>query len=268
MGCTIGAVRRHDNTLILFKNRDLIKERQNPIPLIKQGKNHRYVAFGVDSENKLPGLWAGVNDKGLAIAGADGNSLRDFVGEQYGGGERTWEAYEEVLSLSKSVVEAYPLLLDFYSKHKIGGSGDIILIADTSRVAILEYSLNVWGIEFLESDPHIIRTNFFNILKHLRPAPEESSVHMSSSVRFERAVDLLSKSTDNTTVEDIKALCRDHGRDASAFSICRHGGPGEYRTMCSVIIEISSDEITVYHVVNGFPCETDYSILTLDIDKS
>lgn len=45
-------------------------------------------------------------------------------------------------------------------------------------------------------------------------------------------------------------------------------GPGEYRTLCSVIIEVLSDVIRVYHVVNRFPCETEYETMKLDVDRS
>lgn len=263
MGCTIGVVFSKSNKVILFKNRDLNVVKENPEPTIKKGKKYRYVKFGIDIENKIPGAWAGVNEEGVSVLGADGNSVLNFEGEQYGSGERTWEAYEEVLANAKSVEEAYPLLIDFYTRYNIGGTGDIVLITDRKKAVILEYSLRLWGIQFVIDQPYAVRTNFFNILKHLRPSPEENSIHLSSAKRYERAMELLATTNVNTTVEDIKKLCRDHLNGPSAFSICRHGGEGEYRTLCSSIIEIGNKEITCHYIINRFPCESEYKTLSL-----
>ena len=76
-------------------------------------------------------------------------------------------------------------------------------------------------------------------------------------------MELLSKTNVNITVEDVKRLCKDHINGPSAFSICRHGGEGEYKTLCSSIIEIGDNEITSHYIVNRFPCESEYKTLSL-----
>ena len=264
MGCTVGVVFSKAGDVILFKNRDLNVVKKNPEPVVEQGSKYNYIKFGVDVENQIPGVWAGVNEKGVGIVGADGNCMLTFEGEQYGGGEKTWEAYEEVLATTQTIEEAYKFLVDFYTLHKIGGTGDIVLVTDRTKAVILEYSLNLWGIQFIIGQPYVVRTNFFNILKHLRPSPEENSLHMSSTKRYERALELLSRTSSNAIVEDIKNLCRDHLEGQSAFSICRHGGEEEYRTVCSSIMEISEEGIRTHYVVNQFPCESDYKVLSLE----
>ncbi len=263
MGCTIGVVFSKPNKVILFKNRDLTVVKENPEPVIEKGKKYRYIKFGVDIKNQIPGVWAGVNENGVGIVGADGNCVLNFEGEKYGGGEKTWDAYEEVLANTKSVEEAYKFLMDFYTNHNIGGTGDIVLVADRTKAVVLEYSLNIWGIQFIIDQPYAARTNFFDILKHLRPSPEENSLHLSSAKRYERTIELLSRTSINTTVDDIKKLCRDHLNGPSTFSICRHGNEGEHRTLCSSIMEISDSGIIAYYVMNQFPCEANYKRLSL-----
>ncbi len=262
MECTIGFVFSKSGKVILFKNRDLNVFERNPEPVIDEGNKYRCIKFGVDIENQTPGVWAGVNDQGVGILGADGNCMLDFVGEEYGSGQKTWEAYEGVLANTKSVEEAYKFLIDFYTRYHIGGTGDIILITDHEKAVVLEYSVNLWGVQFIIDQPYVIRTNFFNILKHLRPPPEENSLHLSSAKRYERAVELLSKTSINTTVDDVKKLCADHLNGPSGFSICRHGGEGEYGTRCSSIIEISEEKIRAHYVMNQYPCESDYRIIS------
>lgn len=261
MGCTIGVVRGKNGHLLLFKNRDLTLQKKNPEPRIQKGKKFTYLGFGADSTGKNPGVWAGVNEKGLVILGADGNSIRDFKGSKYGKGEKTWQAYEEALSKTASTQEACSYLIDFHNSNKIGGSGDIILVSDPSNSAILEYSFEQWGIELLLNRQFMVRTNFFNVLKHLRPRAETSDVNMSSAIRYERAVKLLSKAGKNATIEDVMRLCQDHSKGKTPFSICRHGRKGEYKTTASAIFQITPKIAQIYYAMNDNPCNQDYKMI-------
>jgi len=261
--CTIGALYRDDGNLYLFKNRDLIEYKENPLPLIEKGINHKYIKFGVDIENKIPGIWAGVNDGGLAIVGADGNCIYDYKGPHYGGGEKTWEAYEIVLSKYESVSEAYPFIMEYYFENKIGGAGDIIIMADRNRAVALEYTMNLWSLQFSGEVPYIVRTNFFLNMPHLRVMPETNSVHLSSAKRYERAIGLLSANSAQTTIEDVKNLLCDKANGPGSLSICREGGHGEYKTVCSVIFEISKRNIKAHYVMNEIPLVDKYQILEI-----
>jgi len=260
MGCTIGAVFTQGNGLLIFKNRDLPVRKENPQPEVVRGESYNYIKFGVDIEGRKLGVWAGINERGVGIVGADGNSIADVHGEGYGGGEKTWEAYENVLGMARNIQDGYEYIMRFYEQEKIGGTGDIVLIADQNRAVVLEYSLHQWGLQFANRGemPYVVRTNFFAVLKHLRPAKEDGGLHSSSDVRYERALQLLSATGVRTTVADIKRLCRDHFYGQNAFSICRHGGEGEYRTVCSAIMEASSNRIAAHCVLNSLPSEDEY----------
>jgi hypothetical protein len=266
MSCTVGAVFTRDNGLIVFKNRDLTIDKINPSPTIATGGKWRYIKFGIDAvQPDRTGVWAGVNEKGVAVVGADGNCIVDARGEGYDTGERTWEAYEEVLASAGNVVDAYKIIVDAYQEKGIAGTGDIVLIADPNRALVIEYSLNVWGLQFVDRNTscYVVRTNFFHILRHLRRAKEDDSLQFSSHRRYERALQLLSATAANSGIEDIKNLCRDHHIGRNAFSICRHGGEGEYKTQCSVVMRVSPEAILAEYVVNAFPCERDYERIQL-----
>jgi len=265
--CTIGTSHNDNGTVYSFKNRDLINIKENPQPFIVKGKKHSYIKFGVDITNKYKGVWAGINDRGVSILGADGNSLIDYTGTQYGGGEKTWEAYETVLSEFDSARKAYAFLIDFYQENKIGGTGDIIIIADKKDSIILEYSFNTWSIQF-KDNPYMLRTNFFVNLPHLRPSPESNTLHMSSAKRYERALGVLSASSSNTTIDDIKRLLTDTYYGENAFSLCRSGGDGEYKTICSVVFEVTDTEAIAYYVMNDKPSFDKYKILSLPLTTS
>ncbi len=147
-----------------------------------------YIKFGVDLKGEIPGVWAGMNEKGVGLLGADGNAISNFQDDEYAGGEKTWETYEKVLFLTDSTDEAYKLLIDEYERMKIGETGDIVIIADRQKAVVLEYTLHQWGIQFTTEDTYVLRTNFFNVLKHLRPPSEDNSLHASSARRYDRAL--------------------------------------------------------------------------------
>jgi len=262
--CTIGVTYKKNKGFILFKNRDLNQVKENPDPVIAKGEIGKYIKFGVSSGKKKPGVWGGVNDSGVGILGADGNSLQNFTGKGYTNGEKTWETYEEVLSKTDNVRDAYKFLIDAYEDQNIGGTGDIILIADTDRAAVLEYLPHKWGIEFIENHQDVIRTNFFQIMQHIRPPRDMDSVTLSSHLRFERAFQIISQTNKNPDVEMIKKLCQDHWNGPSEYSICRHGGKDKYNTLCSAIMDVQNDAIHAHYIMNNHPCNERYKIISLD----
>jgi len=268
--CTIGAVLT-DTGLILFKNRDLSLDPAKaglPAPILVTGA-HEYIKFGTGKT----GVWAGINAAGLGVVGADGNGIANLVGEQYGGGHLTWEAYEHVIANFTSVSEAYPSLVEFYEKNQIGGTGDIVLIADPSCALVLEYaSPGIWGLQFCrlsdQPDPHtppyILRTNFFITLSQFRPRPENSPVHMSSEARYRSALCQLAVTGKTTKVEDLQRMLVSHLNGVNTFSTCRHSGNNEYNTVGSVIMHVGSEQIEAHFVLNAHPCQKNYQILALE----
>lgn len=261
--CTIGVTFTKNKGFILFKNRDLSQVKENPDPIIAKGEKGKYIKFGVSPDKKKPGIWGGVNVNGVGILGADGNSLQNFEGKEYTTGEKTWETYEKVLSRTDNARDAYKFLIDAYEDLNIGGTGDIILIADPNRAVVLEYLPHRWGIEFIENRRDVVRTNFFQVMQHLRPSRDMNSLSLSSHMRFERATLILSQNQESD-VEAIKRLCQDHGNGPSEYSICRHGGKGKYNTLCSAIMEVQKEKIHAHYVMNHNPCDAAYKIISLD----
>lgn len=265
--CTIGAV-LGDSDLIIFKNRDLIiapEEANLPEPTIEEGVCP-YIKFGAGKK----GVWAGINAYGLGVVGADGNGIINLGGKRYGKGHLTWEAYEHVIKNFKAVDEAYPWLVNYYDNNLIGGTGDIILLADTTKALILEYARpGIWGLNFCGLDikpdfPHYIaRTNFFITLDKYRPAREDSPVHMSSAARYESAIQSLALTGGETSVKDVKQMLQSHLNGNSTFSTCRHGGKGEYNTVGSVVMHSDEDKVKVHYVINSHVCRNSYKLAEL-----
>ena len=266
--CTVGAIFTSSG-LMLFKNRDLTLEPSKAglsKPLIANGK-HKYIKFGTGKT----GVWAGVNAMGVGVVGADGNGIVNLTGDQYGGGRLTWEAYEYVIANFSTVSKAFPWLLEFYDKNQIGGTGDIVLLADPDMLLIMEYaSPGNWGLQFRRKNdkfdehlpPYILRTNFFITLGGFRPNPNSSPVHMSSEYRYGSALRQLAFAGKSITVSKIKQLLQSHLNGKNTFSTCRHSHH-EYNTVGSVIMHVDKDEINAHYVLNSHACEGNYQVVKL-----
>lgn len=256
--CTIGAVFRHDGDTLFFKNLDQIGTSPFPEPELRQGETYSYLHLGTSLRPESTGVWAGVNEAGLVVLGADGNCLLNHVGDQYTSLNASLEAYREVLETQDSLLGAVTHLVDFYEGRKIGGDGDIILVGLRGQAVAMEYSLNRWGIEFSGERDYMVRTNFFQVMRHIRPAHDENSLHLSSALRHQRVRELLSRRSDETGLPDLFAMLRDHDHGPSAMSVCRHGGRHEYRTVCSLVARLGAEEAEIYTLVNSAPCEAQY----------
>ena len=256
--CTIGAIFRHDGDTLFFKNLDQVGSAPFPEPEVRQGKTYAYLHLGTSIQPDATGVWAGVNEAGLVVLGADGNCLLNHVGDQYTSLNASLEAYQKVLETQDSLLGAVKYLMDFYEGRKIGGNGDIILVGLRGQAVAMEYTLNRWGIEFSGDRDYMVRTNFFQVMRHIRPAHDENSLHMSSALRHQRVRELLSRRSDESSLADIFALLRDHDHGPSAMSLCRHGGRHEYQTSCSLVVRLGKAQAEIYTLVNSPPCEGQY----------
>ncbi len=261
--CTIGAVRNESNgKCFYFKNLDQPDAFTFAEPAIVQGRLHRYLKLPSGRSLSDKGSWAGVNERGLVVLGADGNCMPNFVGGRYASLNESLIAYEQALSECATAPEAMHLIMDLYQQKNVGGNGDIILVGDGREAIAMEYSPNRWGIQYRNEMPYMIRTNFFLLLDRLRPQPEENSVHTSSAMRYADAMGHLSIHGKNSELDDVFRLVRSHVNGPSALSICRHGGAGEYATHCSFVAEIAPSGISAYVVVNNAPCKSDFKRYT------
>jgi hypothetical protein len=259
LGCTVGAVFNSKKQTIMFKNIDYPRPKRMPIrPISVKGKKFRYLKFPVFMNPHKPGLWAAVNENGVGILGADANTIAQYWGKRFGGEDVMWPAYEGAMGTAETARDAADFIVRAYQDGRTGMNGDIIFLADRREAIAVEYSLNEWGLEFSGGRPYLVRSNFFLQLRHQRPAPEEKSLHTSSALRYERALALLSRTSSNTTVEDVIALTRDHFYGENAMSICRHGGVGEYRTYGTAVFEVNPHGILVHYTVGKNPCQAKF----------
>lgn len=259
--CTLGAVFTKKGTVLVFKTIDIKgKWRLPKAPIIRKGSRYRYLEFGTHVNKRKSRLWAGVNQKGLVILGADALGMATFWNKKFGGFKELMKTYEKVIGMAATAREALTILLDDFQRQRIGLDGDIILLTDRKEAIAVEYSFNHWGIQFSGSDSYLVRTNFFLVLRHLNHLPQEKILHLSALKRYERALELLSKTTNQTTVENLKDLCRDHYPEPGGMSICKHGGEDEHKTYGSAIFELTPKKIITHYNIGTNPCENDYQI--------
>ena len=261
--CTIGSVFKKDGKILLFKTMDAIQHCNGYEPNEVQGEKYKFLKFRTSKDEKKPGFWAGINEKGVSILGADGNEMRKFSGEGYGSFGKLMKSYEICLGNAADVFEGVKTLIYDYQINHIGGDGDIILLADKKDLVIIEYAPDEWGLKFRWKEDYIVRTNFFMTLRHLRPSHEENSLHMSSARRHARALDILSRKSRNTNVKDLIALTKDHEVEPpSAITICRHGGDNEYKTQSSIVMEIQQKKAVIHYQLENYPCKGKYKKMT------
>ncbi|MFH1230575.1 MAG: hypothetical protein V1709_03670 [Planctomycetota bacterium] len=300
--CTIGAVYNKSGKVLAFKTVDIRGKWQLPDePVMQKGDRYKYLRFATNTNLRKPGLWAGVNEKGVILLGADALAIKTFpsaptqLGKRkkpvrpgirsgwYGGIKELMVAYAKVIGAAATAKEGVNLFIQEYQKKRIGMDGDIVMLVDRQEAVAIEYSLNEWGLQFFTYNKSIpiekfysgykgegfclIRTNFFLVLRHMRYLPQENTLHLSASKRYERALELLSKTTVNTTVDNLKELCCDHYPEPSGMSICRHGGENEYKTHGSVIIELTRNRIETHYNIDTNPCESEYQVKSMRITK-
>lgn len=260
--CTIGSVYSSDGQCYSFKNRDLKVNKKIYEPIVLRGEKKKYIAFPV-SEEKQQGVWAGINENGLSVLGADGNAATNYCGEEYGGGEKTWACYGDILGRCETIREAYPYLIDYYTTNKIGDTGDIVIMSDKKEAVAIEYTFDAISVQFTNQQRYIARTNFFVNLTSLRPSFHSNVLQISSMARYERVMDLLSQLEDNIKPNNIMNILKDVNGNKGSLSICRRGGFNEYKTIASVIFEVCSNEVRAYYVVNSSPDLTEYKMIQI-----
>jgi hypothetical protein len=241
-----------------FKNLDQPNPMTFPEPFITSSGRYRYLKCPSEYDPQSPGVWAGVNEKGVVVLGADGNSLLNYCGIQVANLEESLKIYELVLAECGDVSEAISFLISAYQRRRIGGTGDIIIIGDRYNAVALEYSLDRWGLQFIGDNACLVRSNFFVLLDKYRPRPEENGLHVSAALRYSQALTELSVIGDDVSLNDVFNLVRSHVNGPSAMSICRHGGAGEYYTQCSFVVELASEGISSYVILNEFPCRGEF----------
>ncbi len=261
--CTIGAIHNFRNHhRYFFKNVDQTDSCKYPKPFFKTGKHFKYLKMASNMQPEQNGVLAGVNEAGLVVLGADGNCMPNYSGKKYSSLNESLVIYERLLSECRSTWEAIGFVMKAYQDLQLGGNGDILMIGDRSEAVAMEYTVDRWGIQFQSDNPYLIRSNFFILMNHLRPIPEESTLHTSSAMRYADALSHLSIKGSENTLDDVFALVRNHTHGENAMSICRHGGAGEYFTQASIVVDLSPRNIDAYILLNQKPCQGDFERFT------
>ena len=262
--CTIGAVKNQaTGNRVFFKTVDQTFVRLYPEPFITQGSKYRYVKMPSNTNPQEEGVLAGVNEAGVVVLGADGNTLPNYAGARFGSLNESLVVYEKILEECGTVREALDFVINEYQDRYMGGNGDIVMIGDRTEAIALEYLPDRWGLEFQRDKPYLIRSNFFVLMDKLRPAPEECTLHTSSAIRYSDALRHLSIKGKNNELDDVFGLVKSHYQGKNAMSICRHGGEGEYFTHACFVVELTPSSIEAYISINGNPCEKDFTKVSL-----
>lgn len=247
--CTIGVLYSNSG-FWAFKNRDLVSDDEIYEPMMVDGG----AVFPADKSGDT--VWAGVNRSSVFVLGADGNSIVDHVGPKFCDGSETWKTYKKILNETKNATDALFKLIERYNRLKVGDTGDIVILGDKNGAFIIEYSYKHWAVQRIdpEEDGFGIRTNFFVNLSKLRPSQESSALHMSSSQRYSRALNLAASLDGTEGITGIEAICADRHGGESSFSIARKGGKGDYKTRASAIFEYNFNTgLSVSYTLNSLP---------------
>ncbi len=263
--CTIGAIKNSlTGNSYFFKNLDQTEQADYAQPFICEGEKYQYLKLATQNDTSAKGVWAGVNQAGVVVLGADGNCMPNYVGWKYSSLNESLVIYEEILSQCGTAWEAMQFIMRSYQEQRVGGDGDIVIVGDATEAIALEFSPNRWGVQFRGDQSYIIRSNFFVLLNSLRPPPEENTLHTSSALRYADALTHLSMKGNNNDLEDVFALVKSHHHGKSAMSICRHGGHGEYFTHAGLVVELTEKSISAYTILNAHPCEADFTKFSFD----
>lgn len=262
--CTIGAIRNETTgASYFFKNVDQTDAFEFDMPRMISTPSHTYLKLPSGATIDDPGVWAGVNDAGLVVLGADGNCLPNYTSAKYSSLNESLVIYEKALINCTSAFDAMCYIMSQYNDKNIGGNGDIILVGDRKNSIALEYTPGRWGVQFQGSEPYLVRSNFFILMEHLRPQPEENSLHLSSAIRYQDAMEILSMKGKDNGLDDVFTLVKSHRHGPSALSICRHGGRSEYMTQCCLVVELLPDTIKAHVAMNQKPCEAQFRTFSL-----
>lgn len=260
--CTIGVVFEGEK-INTFKQCDLIPITEFNEPDVRKGENGvaHYTAM---TRQGSDGIWAGVNDAGVAFVAADSYTT---TAANYAASstdiEALFAAYEASISCHTSALDAANSLADFY--RTMGGATpfpapDISLITGwedaekTQPIAFfIEYMPNPFNQDcvrmVVRKEGHFVSTNNFR----LQPDSVNYPANHSTYLRLQRAELLLQLEPNHAGV---KAMLCDQYYGHTELSICRETDylGIEFHTQASALFsaDVNSEVICEYQI-NGNP---------------
>lgn len=248
--CTIGAVLNPKGTHS-FKQCDLPRKTLFYEPEIRTGNIGKYIAF---TREDRPGIWAGINEKGVSFAAADAYTKKLFKISHIQT-DRLFREYEIILSKSKTASEATNKLKIYY--RDFFPAPDIIQFSDTKGSLLTEFlPPDNFHTEVI-NDGFLLSTNHFQFL----PGAISESENQSTYKRLNRTKIILN---DNPTINGIFNVLKDHTEKESEQSICRIAQKeGEYFTQAAVVFSADENIITAQYVLNANPVTERFKIISL-----
>lgn len=248
--CTIGVVFASTGVHV-FKQCDLTSTKKFYPPELKTGTGH-YPFLAMTREGR-PGLWAGMNCKGVSFVAADAYTNRTYEVPDAAVND-LFNAYEQTLANAETAREAADALQAFYNTYNQnqGFPGpDIVLHADETQAIYTEYTpgpnLHRAVREIVTTQGAFASTNHFRI----QPDAVVYSANHSTYLRLVRAEAILEK--DPTHEGIVNVLC-DQYYGQSELSICRIAEfPGEYFTQATALFSMSPAGLACEFQINGNP---------------
>ncbi len=185
---------------------------------------------------------AGVNNYHLALTGSELTQTDNKIGIPRG------YIAQAILSAT-TFEEGLAIALD---PNRASSYNNIISTTDHGKIVSVEGSATDYALLY----PQNGRLSHAN--HYLDPKMQKHEGHpeyTSSLLRHERAEILLDQYKVAITVEDVKNVLRDHGKDhiPSADTICRHGDTS--KTVFSMVINLATG---VVELTSGNPCQNKF----------
>jgi len=263
--CTIGVV-FHNDQILTFKQCDLIPETTFHEPEKRSGKNGvgTYIAM---TRKGSKGIWAGVNDAGVAFVAADSYTTKaaGYYADdsQF---DKLFEAYEAIIRDHTSAKKAADSLCNFYKevRQEKGNSipfpaPDIAMVTGwkdsdkTQPIAIfIEYMPNPYNQDSIRkierTDGYFASTNNFR----LQPNSVNYPANHSTYLRLQRAETILQS---DPTKNGIETLLKDQYYGETELSICRETKyeNKEFRTQATALFTVNKETQACDYQINGNP---------------
>jgi len=232
--CTIWAVsgsRVEGGGLLIAKNRDWVPNNHTSIRFVKQINRYSYIGL-FSKGGKVPGLKAGVNEKGLVVIGATASCILNRSRYKY-----KKNLYSSLLKTTATVDEALRKKSWFYGPR-------FLIIADKQKIALIEIGTNRISNARVYHNSYAFHTNHY-LESHLQKF--NFHVSPSSRVRLDRIEKLLKTQSTIFTTQDFIRISEDRNAGADN-SIWREGSnPRKTRTLAAFIVSITPDgKINIY----------------------
>lgn len=207
---------------LLVKNRDWTPDHQQQLRLVNPQSGYRYV--GLFADGKVPGLKAGINEKGLTVVSASVGSIPQAERRKM---PKKRAVMAKLLATCESVDEAL-------TRTDLFVGPLFLVLADKTKVAYIESGPNGQYAVHSETNGVLSHTNHYietNMLEANR------RIGASSLARYERISSLLHTQESFTANDFIGFSCdQSHGPDRS---IWRTGGkPGGERTLATWMVQL------------------------------